>query len=85
MFELLKTKTYLKAEKAYASVIGKRLAQMEEALVKDPLTENASIKRLTNHIPAFRYRIGGYRVFYDVLASTVLLQDIRTRGESYKK
>ena len=86
-FTLFKSKQYLKDEKAYKPEIGKRLTKMEERLEEDPVTETASITRLTDHEPPYRYRIGDFRIFYDVdlLALSVNLAYIKPRSQAYKK
>ena len=42
-----------------------------------------NIKKLTNHIPAYRLRVGDYRVLFDVDKYTITVVKIRHRKESY--
>ena len=85
MFEITETKQYKKDEKKYSQIIGSRLIKMENELRENPLNGSDSIKKLTGFEPPYRYRIGQYRIFYDVIAKTVNLITIRPRGEAYKK
>ncbi len=44
----------------------------------------SNIKKLTNFEPAYRLRIGNYRVLFDVWESTIEIGRILHRKESYK-
>lgn len=43
----------------------------------------ANIKRLKNHYPPMRYRIGDYRVLFEVEDSTIIVVNIKHRKEAY--
>lgn len=43
-----------------------------------------NIKRLTNFEPAYRLRIGNYRVLFDVVDDTIYIGRVLHRKESYK-
>jgi mRNA interferase RelE/StbE len=44
-----------------------------------------NIKRLTNyHPPTWRYRIGPYRVFYEIKPTVVFLTTIERRRDAYR-
>lgn len=49
------------------------------------LAENLSgdVKRLTNREPAFRLRVGDYRVLFDVDGDRVLVQTVKHRKDAY--
>ncbi len=50
-------------------------------LKKFPDLQN--IKKLTNFEPAYRLRIGNYRVLFDVTEDTIIIGRILHRKESY--
>ena len=41
------------------------------------------IKRLTNFRPAYRLRVGDYRVLFDVDGDTIIVYRVRHRREAY--
>jgi mRNA interferase RelE/StbE len=43
-----------------------------------------NIKKLTNFEPAYRLRIGNYRVLFDVLDDTIIIGRVLHRQNSYK-
>lgn len=44
----------------------------------------SNIKKLTNFEPAYRMRIGDYRVLFDVLDDTIIIGRILHRQHSYE-
>ncbi len=42
-----------------------------------------SIKKLKKHYPPFRYRIGSYRVLFDVEDDTLIVVNIKHRKDAY--
>ncbi len=46
-----------------------------------PKTKN--IKKLKSHYPPFRYRIGKYRVLFDVDNDEIIVVNIKHRKDSY--
>lgn len=44
----------------------------------------SNIKKLTNFEPAYRMRVGDYRVLFDVLEDTILIGRVLHRKESYE-
>lgn len=85
MFSISKSSRYLKVEKELQKEIGKALEEMEEVLKVNPKKPSSRIKKLTNHEPPYRYRIGHYRIFYDVEGTEVHLLTIKDRKEAYRK
>ncbi len=65
-------------DKSTALDILKRIKVLEEY----PLLSN--IKKLKNHYPPFRYRIGNYRVLFDVEGETVIVVHIKHRSKAYE-
>ena len=51
-------------------------------LKKFPNLQN--IKKLTNFEPAYRLRVGNYRVLFDIFDDTVIIARVIHRKESYK-
>lgn len=45
----------------------------------------SNIKKLTNFEPAYRFRIGDYRVLFDVIDDTIEIGRILYRKKSYKQ
>jgi mRNA interferase RelE/StbE len=43
----------------------------------------SNIKKLKNHYPPLRYRIGDYRVLFDVEGDTLIVVNIKHRKEAY--
>ena len=44
----------------------------------------ANIKKLTNFEPAYRLRVGDYRVLFDIYKDTIEIGRVLHRKESYK-
>lgn len=42
------------------------------------------VKKLTNHAPEYRLRIGNYRVLFEVEGENVIIYRIKHRKESYR-
>jgi len=45
----------------------------------------SNIKKLTDFEPAYRARVGDYRILFDIVNDTVEIGRIRHRKDSYKK
>ena len=43
----------------------------------------SNIKKLTNHYPPMRYRIGNYRVLFEIEDDTIIVVHIKHRKEAY--
>ncbi len=59
-----------------------RLHDKIESLAKFP--EISNIKRLTNFEPAYRMRVGNYRVLFDVTDDIVEIGRVLHRKDSYQ-
>lgn len=46
--------------------------------------EVSNVKKLTNFEPAYRLRIGDYRVLFDIIDNCVVIGRVLHRKESYK-
>jgi mRNA interferase RelE/StbE len=42
------------------------------------------VKRLTNHTPEYRLRVGDYRVLFEVAGENVIIYRIRHRKDAYQ-
>ena len=42
-----------------------------------------NVKKLTNHYPPFRLRIGDYRVLFDIEEDKIIVSNIKHRKEAY--
>ena len=52
-------------------------------LLKDyPDTPN--IKKLTNYYPPYRFRVGNYRVLFDIKDDIIYIISVKHRKEAYK-
>jgi mRNA interferase RelE/StbE len=43
----------------------------------------SNIKKLTNHYPPMRYRLGNYRVLFEIEDNTIIIVHIKHRKEAY--
>lgn len=44
----------------------------------------ANIKKLTNFEPAYRLRVGDYRILFDIVEDTIFIGRVLHRQESYE-
>ncbi len=81
-YKLLYTKSAVKDIKKLDSVVKKRLADKIEEYSTDPIH---TAKRLTNTlIGQYRWRIGNYRVIFDIHGKEVIILRVGHRREIYK-
>ena len=81
-FKILYTKSALKDVKKLDPVTKKRLKKGIEASLNTPLAR--ARKLIDSRIGDYRWRIGNYRVIFDVHGKTIVVLRIRHRRESYK-
>ena len=60
--------------------ISKRIVDRIEIMAEDL---RGDVKKLTDHSPQYRLRIGDYRVLFDIEDGTIVIQRIRNRREVY--
>jgi mRNA interferase RelE/StbE len=53
-----------------------RIGRMRDGLVGD-------VKRLANHIPSYRLRVGDYRVLFEVEGGNLVVYRVKHRREAY--
>ncbi len=66
-----------KIDKYKAKLILKKIKELEA------YPDLTNIKKLKNHYPPFRYRIGDYRVLFDVVEDVLIVVHIKHRKEAY--
>ena len=71
-------KDFKKIAEPYKLKIKKKIAELEN------FPNVANIKKLTNHTPVYRLRVGDYRVLFDVFDDHIEVAAIKHRKESYK-
>lgn len=54
----------------------KKLEAMQDNLAGD-------VKRLVDHEPAYRLRVGDWRVLFDLVEETIVVQRVRHRSQAY--
>lgn len=60
--------------------LSKRIVDRIEFMAEDL---RGDVKKLTNHSPQYRLRIGDYRILFDIEDKTIVVQRIRNRREVY--
>jgi mRNA interferase RelE/StbE len=61
-----------------AKRVMKKINTLHQGLVGD-------IKQLSNFRPAYRLRVGDYRVLFDIEGDTIIVYRIRHRREAYRR
>ncbi len=51
--------------------------------ISEPYKYSIHIKKLTNFEPAYRLRVGNYRVLFDVFENTIIIGRVLHRQSSY--
>ncbi len=67
-----------KLDKSTALHILKQLKNLEN------YPDLANIKKLKNYYPPMRYRVGNYRVLFDIEDGMVIVVNVKHRKEAYK-
>ena len=74
-------------------ILSKRAAKSLKALDKFTQTRIAAgihklpegdIKKLKGYTSAFRLRVGGYRVIFEMTADEIQINDVLPRGDAYR-
>ena len=82
-YKLVYTKTAFKDIRKLDNLARKRIKIKLETLAKNP---KSSAKKLTNSsIGQYRYRIGNYRVVFDIDKENIVILRVGHRREIYKK
>lgn len=81
-YKLLYTKTAFNDIQKLDVVVRKRIKKKLEEYIKNP---NQFTKRLINStIGSYRFRIGNYRVVFDIVGDNVIILRVGHRREIYK-
>ena len=81
-YKLLYTKTAAKDIQKLDTVVKKRLKSKLETYIKDPLLY---AKKLTDFsLGTYRWRIGNYRITFDINMDTIVILRVRHRREIYR-
>lgn len=73
-----------KAQKAYLALDALTRERIKKALLELKNFPNVSnTKKLSAYDPAYRKRVGEYRILFDVLEETLTVYDIRHRQSGY--
>lgn len=68
------------ALKAMSPDVARRVLRKIERM-RDDLA--GDVKRLTNFEPAYRLRVGDWRVLFDIVGDTIHVQDVKHRSRVY--
>ena len=60
--------------------VTKRIVDRIEDLTKDLAGD---VKKLTDHSPQYRLRVGDYRILFDTEGDTIMIQRVLNRREAY--
>ncbi len=75
-----------KAQKEYLALTNEVKERIKSAMFELEQFPNVSnIKRLSNHDPAYRKRVGDYRILFDVIGDVLTIYEIKHRREAYEK
>ena len=75
-----------KAQKDYISLSSEAKERIKKALLELKEFPNVSnIKKLSNYDPAYRKRVGDYRILFDVFDDLLTIYEILHRKEAYDK
>lgn len=81
-FKILYTKTAFKDIEKLDSVVKKRIKKQIEKNLNAPLS---NARKLTDsRMGSYRWRVGNYRIVFDIHARTIVILRVRHRKESYK-
>ena len=75
-------KTAIKDLKHISEPFKSKIHNIILELIDFPNIQN--IKKLTNFEPAYRLRVGNYRILFDVLDDTIIIGRVLHRQSSYK-
>jgi mRNA interferase RelE/StbE len=67
-----------KLDKKTAIYLISKIYSLENGII-----DNNNIKHLSNYHPKYRYRIGNWRVFFNIEKDNIYIHDIRLRKEGY--
>jgi len=60
--------------------LSKRVVDRIEMMTKDL---SGDVKKLTDHSPQYRLRVGDHRILFDIEEGTIVIQRVLNRREAY--
>ena len=72
-----------RAEKELSKIPKRDAMRIAEAILALQGGLKGDIKKLTNHEPAYRLRVGDWRVLFDILPEKIVIQTIKNRRDAY--
>jgi mRNA interferase RelE/StbE len=72
-----------KAQKDLAAIPQIDAARIAHAIRSLGETQSGDIKKLSNHDPAYRLRVGNWRVLFDFDKDKIIIYRIRNRRDAY--
>ncbi|MFO1440031.1 MAG: type II toxin-antitoxin system RelE/ParE family toxin [Verrucomicrobiaceae bacterium] len=72
-----------RAEKELSKIPKRDATRIAEAILALQGGLKGDIKKLTNHEPAYRLRVGDWRVLFDILPEKIVIQTIKNRRDAY--
>jgi mRNA interferase RelE/StbE len=80
VYHLILTERARASLKALSPDVARRIVPKIERMRNDLAGD---VKRLTNFEPAYRLRVGDWRVLFDVARWTIVVQDVKHRSRVY--
>jgi mRNA interferase RelE/StbE len=80
MYELIFTDRARSSLKAMSPDLARRIIRKIERMRNNLAGD---VKRLTNFEPAYRLRVGDWRVLFDITGRTIVVQDVKHRSQVY--
>ncbi len=80
LYDLRFGKRALKDLRLLDKRLSKRVVDRIEKMTKDL---SGDVKKLTDHSPQYRLRVGDYRVLFDIEKGTIIIQRVLNRREAY--
>jgi mRNA interferase RelE/StbE len=82
LYNILYTKTAVSDIKQLDIVVKKRLKKKIETFAKNPIKHAKKLIHFS--IGSYRWRVGDYRIIFDIEGKNLVILRIRHRRESYK-
>jgi len=80
VYHLILTERARASLKSMSPDVARRIVRKIERMRNDLAGD---VKRLTNFEPAYRLRVGDWRVLFDVARWTIVVQDVKHRSRVY--
>ena len=57
---------------------------LEKISLLEDYPNTPNIKKLTNYYPPYRFRVGNYRILFDIQDDKIFILEVKHRKEAYK-